>query len=185
MNRYAEDDDLVMLSAGGAEIPVARVWSDGNRLLELIPALPLAANTQHTVTVSANLRDLAGNAIGSAVTSQFTTGAGVDLLRPQVVLTIPVQSETNVPLDTLLQFTLDERINPLTVTESSFWLRINTTFQNVPGTRVVSADGKTLTFVPDALLEANRSYTLFANSAIEDLANNPLINRTISFTTTP
>lgn len=179
------DDDLVTLSAGGAEIPVARVWSDGNRLLELIPALPLTANTQHTVTINANLRDLAGNAISSAVTSQFTTGAGVDLLRPQVVLTIPVQSETNVPLDTLLQFTLDERINPLTVTESSFWLRINTTFQNVPGTRVVSADGKTLTFVPDALLEANRSYTLFANSAIEDLANNPLINKTISFTTTP
>ncbi len=180
------DDDLVTLSASGAEIPVARVWSDGNRLLELIPALPLAANTQHTVTVSANLRDLAGNAIGSTVTSQFTTGAGVDLLRPQVVSTIPAQSEANVPLDVLLQFTFDERINPLTVTEASFVLRNNNTFQNVAGTRNISVDGTVLTFVPDALLEANRSYTLFAISAIEDLANNPLINnRTISFTTTP
>ncbi|MBI5192254.1 MAG: Ig-like domain-containing protein [Nitrospirae bacterium] len=39
---------------------------------------PLAANTEYTVTIGADVEDLAGNKLGSAKALKFNTGAGVD-----------------------------------------------------------------------------------------------------------
>lgn len=180
------DDDLVTLSAGSVEIPVARFWSDGNRLLILVRRTPLAANTAYTLTVDAALKDLAGNAIGTAVTSQFTTGAGADIQRPRVTGMTPFDGETGVPTDTVLQVSVDERINSMTVTSKSFALYNRTSsFGRVSGAHNVSADGKTLTFVPDQPLESNSSFILFPISDARDLADNQLISDSVIFTTGP
>jgi len=174
--------DQVILSVGGIATEVVPVWSNGNRLLELISPLPLAASTTYTIAINAGLKDTAGNTLGTTVTSQFTTGQTVDLQRPNITAFTPFQGETNVPTNTLLQVEVDERINPLMVTESNFTLRDNTTGQLVAGTRSVSAEGKALTFTPDAPLDTNRSYWLSADTNIKDLANNVLNGGTAFFT---
>ena len=179
----ASSIDQVTLGGGGAPIDAKRTLSNGNQALTLIPLLPLAPNTLHTLTVDGVL-DVGNNPIAVPVVTSFTTGTGADLVRPGVVSTTPFSGATDVPTNAVFSVTVDEPLNPLTVTASSFRLRDNSTFQNVAGTRSVSADGRTVTFTPDLPLVGSRSYAL-TNSSVKDLAGNTSSSFTVRFTTAP
>jgi hypothetical protein len=181
--------DQVTLSSDGAPVDVKRTLAFGNQTLTLIPLVPLALGTVHTSTIDGVL-DIGGNAIEAPVSSTFTTGAGIDLVRPRVVTTTPFANATDVPIDAVISVTLDEPINPLTVTASRFNLRDDTTFQNVAGTRSVSADRRTVIFTPDQPLEVGRTYTIVLGLdaqafGIDDLAGNRTDRFTSPFTTAP
>ena len=170
------------VQADGVDVLGSVAITNASRRVTFTPAAELFPNAVITVNVSTKVTDVAGNALGTAVSSQFTTGIGADLQRPTVTTMTPFNGESNVPTNTLLQVEVSERINPLAVTEGNFWLRNNTTGQNVLGTRSVSADGLTLTFTPDVPLETDRSYWLYVTS-VTDLANNTLSTGSSRFTT--
>ncbi len=180
--------DQVTLSAGGNDVAVLRSLSDGNRVLTLTPLIPLDAATVHTVNVGTGIRDLAGNELVAAVNAQFTTGSGVDLIRPTFTAVDPLSGATGVPTNVVAQLQFSERVNPLTVTDTTFFIERTTGgVLKVAGTVAVAADGLSATYTPAAPLDAGTGYRLRAFTGIRDLANNTYSGTSVptSFTTDP
>src|SRR5207245_5162207 len=86
--------DQVTLTAGGP-VNVIRTLSNANRLLTLTPLVPLASNTSYSLNIAA-VKDLAGNALASTLSTTFTTGDGPDLTNPSVTQVDPANGATGV-----------------------------------------------------------------------------------------
>src|SRR5438034_8813401 len=63
------------------------------------PADNLAPLTTYTVTISTGAKDLAGNALTSDITWNFTTGVAPDTTAPVLGASGPANGDTNVPLN--------------------------------------------------------------------------------------
>ncbi len=102
---------------------------------------------------------------------------------PTVVHRTPEASATEVPVNAVVSLDFDEPLDAFTVTNNSFRVRDNTTNQEVPGIRSVSADGQSLSFVPDAPLAVNRWYRVDVTGTVTDVVGNRVTQTTAFFTT--
>jgi YD repeat-containing protein len=159
--------------SGGGQTAVASSlsFSNNNQDVVLTPQEAFPDNTLLTVAIS-GVQDLAGNNVVSK-TTQFTTGAGPTTAQAVVITETPVNGDTTVPVNTLITAHANVPIDPGTVNSNSFQLIDRATNQVVSGSYSVSADGQTLSFVPNAALAVNRNYVVFAGPGMSDLAGNP------------
>jgi hypothetical protein len=174
VNPLTVNAGTIQLSGGGAtEVVDSISFSNNNQGVVLVPHGPLPDNTAMVVAIN-GVTDVAGNAV-AAQTTTFTTGSGPDLTAPAVVNESPYTGEGNVPLNAVEQLQMSEPVDPGSVTSNSFVVQDNTTGQQVTGSYSVSADGRTVSFVPAGLLAVSRSYSVyFAGRGITDLAGNLL-----------
>ena len=149
--------DNVTLMAGATPITVTRTLTNGNRTLTLTPALLLSPNTLFTVNIT-GVKDLAGNNLSATVTTSFTTGTGADLIRPTITLVDPGNGATGVPTNAVIRLQFSERINPLTVNNSTFQVFASGSNVPVTGTITVTADGLSASFAPSAALAPSTNY---------------------------
>lgn len=134
------------------------------------PTSALTANTSYTATITTGARDLAGNALATAFSWTFTTGATADTSAPTVVSSSPLDAATDVSLGGNLAVTFSESMDPQTVTTTTFTLKRGTTA--VAG--AVSYSGVTATFNPTAALAANTAFTATIATGAKDLAGNSM-----------
>ena len=159
----------VSLSAGGEAVEVIRLWSDGNRVLTLTPTLPLEALTSHTVTIPVSVEDTAGNNLVEETVSEFTTGAGIDLVLPVLSFVEPMDDLQDVPTNAVMRVGFSKRINPLTVTDSTFWLERTTGgTTRIEAQIEVAADGLSASLTPTQELDASSNYRVRL-SGVQDL----------------
>ena len=119
----------VALTAESTPVSFAPSFLNGNQLLVLTPSVPLLPGTPYTLTISGVL-DNAGNQMSGTVTVNFTTAAGINLIAPTVTLVDPASGSTGVGLNAQPHVTFSERINPLSLTSSTFYLRKITTMES-------------------------------------------------------
>jgi RHS repeat-associated protein len=180
INPLTVNASTIQLSGGGITVvPDSISFSNNNQLVLLVPHSPLPDNTQMTLAIS-GITDVAGNAVASQ-TTQFTTGAGPDMVGPILQWTSPLETNpnlppTNVPLNAIIQLEVDKPIDPGTVNSNTFWVEDYTTGTTpLNGTYSVSADGRTITFVPAAPFSAGHRYIVYdLGGGIADLTGNPL-----------
>jgi RHS repeat-associated protein len=177
INPLTINANTVQLSGGGTTVvPDSISFSNNNQTVLLVPHAPLPDSTQMTLTIS-GITDVAGNVVAPQ-TTQFTTATGPDFVPPLVVWTSPLQTNPYVlptaPTNTIIQVEANKPVDPGTVNGSTL-LIYDPGNNSVPGTYSVSADGRTITFVPSAPFTAGQQYTVYAlNGAITDLAGNGL-----------
>ncbi|MDJ0835210.1 MAG: Ig-like domain-containing protein [Acidobacteriota bacterium] len=173
VNRLSVNGDSLRLQAEGS-IPVDFGISFTNDNLDVLvqPVAPLAPNALHTVTLS-GIRDMAGLPLPVS-TFQFLTGDDIDLTRPSRVSTNPPNNATDIPLSTAVSVFVDEPLDPGSL-DANFYLYDGFIHQRVPGTRQLSADGRTAWFIPDAPLAPGRDFDLYYYE-LRDLAGNQLRN---------
>jgi hypothetical protein len=171
----------ISLTNGGGPVNALRSFSDGNRALTLQPTTPLAELTTYTVTVD-GVRDLSGNPLAMVETTIFTTGTGAELTNPTVVSVSPANGATGVATDTVVTITFSDPVNPLTVTDATFFVQTNTGVR-VTGAITVAADGLIATITPDAALSASTNYQVRAFNPLTDLVGQGLSSFFSSFTT--
>ncbi|MFA5928207.1 MAG: Ig-like domain-containing protein [Candidatus Margulisiibacteriota bacterium] len=148
----------------------------------LTPVSNLAANTTYTALITTGAKDLAGNALAVNKTWSFTTAATLDTTPPVVNSTIPANAATGVALNTNVNATFSEAMNPATLTSTTFTLRQGVTL--IAGT--VSYVGSVGTLTPASNLAANTTYTATITTGAKDVAGNALaVSKTWSFTTAP
>src|SRR5947209_8783283 len=184
VNQLTVTSSSVAVSVGGVvQVPQTIFFSNNNQDVVLALHEPLPDNTQMTVTV-AGVQDLAGNAV-VAQTTHFTTGALPAVLAPFVVAEAPFNGQTGVPLNAVVNVELDVPMDTGTVNGSTFAVRDETGgFVFISGTYAVSADSRTVTFVPVAPLAAGHTFRVFLSGTgqqMTDYAGNALANQSYTF----
>jgi len=144
----------------------------------------LASNLEngknYTGTITSGAKDIAGNALASNYTFNFTTEVAADNILPVVNSTVPQNNATGVELNKVVALTFSEAMNPLTINASTFTLMQGTTA--VSGN--VAYSRTTATFTPSVILVSDLVYTATITTGAKDLAGNSLAaNSVLSFTT--
>jgi len=178
----ATSGSLSLFSSAGP-IPASVTYNSTNTVVTIVPQVPLPASTTVTLSID-GVTDEAGNLL-AAQTSQFTTGASADTVRPSVIATnVTVYGVNNVPINSTFQMTFDEPMDAATVLSQAGTLLYDYGLGNyLAGTASMSPDGLTLTFVPASPLAVNRQHGLFMSAGF-DLSGNQQNSFGLLFTTT-
>lgn len=142
------------------------------------PSANLAANTLFTATVTVGATDLAGNALaggGSAPNPwTFTTGSTSDTTPPTVTSTNPANAATGVAINTSINATFSEAMDPSTINTGTFTVA-GPGVTPVTGTVTYNPISRVATFTPASNLAINSTFTARVTTGARDLAGNALV----------
>jgi hypothetical protein len=137
----------------------------------------LAPMTLYTATVT-GASSAAGLAMANPYTWQFTTGASLDLTRPQVTLTLPITTTpgptAGAAANAAITAAFTEGMDPVSITASSFTVTCASPCASPTGTVSYSVGNRTATFAPAAALTVGALYTATITTAATDTAGNAL-----------
>lgn len=162
-------------NAGGATLAAAVSWNATTRVATLNPAANFAADAKYTVSLTAGIRDLAGNTL-VPTSFVFTTGP-----RPIVTAKSPAASATGVSRTANVTATISENVTG--VSGGTFALRNAATGALVSYAVSYNATARVATLNPNVTLAANTRYTATISSSIKDAGGNPLSGLSWTFTT--
>ena len=163
------------LSSGSVTIPCTMNYSGTTAIFT--PLTILASSALYTATVSAGVKDLAGNAMPNNYIWSFVTSAAPDITPPVITATSPAAGATGVPINVAPSATFSEPVDQQTI---SFLLSSGSV--TIPCT--MSYSGTTAVFTPLAALAYSTSYTVIVSSGVKDLAGIAMPNNYIwSFVT--
>jgi hypothetical protein len=148
----------------GTEPVAGQVTYSGTTAM-FTPAVPLAANTVYTGTITTGAKDPGRNALPVNYEWSFNTGN-----IPTVVSTDPADGVSGVMLDKIITATFSTTMDPSTITSSTYIIKHGTTV--IPG--VVTYAGMTATFTPNDPLTTNTVYTGIITKAVTDIAGNAM-----------
>jgi hypothetical protein len=134
------------------------------------PAVAMAPLADYNATITAEVKDLAGNAMLAPYIWTFTTGPMPDILRPRVTFTVPTDDATGVVLDGNIAAVFSEAMDPATISAANF--TVQQLGQYVLGT--VDYADVTAVFSPISPLAPNTIYSATITTAVQDLAGNSL-----------
>ncbi|AXX16409.1 Ig-like domain-containing protein [Leptospira borgpetersenii] len=174
----------VQLTQGNAVI--AGSLTSTEKTLLFNPTSALAASKVYTVRVSKSIKSEEGSSLSEDYVWNFTTGAIVDAIAPDLSLRTPAINATLVPNNTSVQVALTETMDCTSVNAGTLTLKNTVTTFYEAGN--VACVGSVITFTPTAptLLAPNTTYQVNLSSTAKDLANNALANNyNWNFTTGP
>lgn len=148
------------------------------------PGADLLNGTQYTATLSTALSDVAGNAMSSDFSWNFTTVAAGDTTPPSVSSTTPGSGAVDVAINSTVAAIFSEDLDGLTVDSSSFTLVQTSGSVPVSGSVNYDAVSDTASFVPASDLLNDTEYTATLSTAVTDTTGNALTSDySWSFTT--
>jgi len=170
---------LVKIKDGTGNIEGTVAPSDKTAIFS--PTLPLDYDTEYTATITTGAKDKAGNALVDDYTWSFTTEREPDGIPPEVTSTAPNDNDIDVEINTPITATFSEDMDPLTITKDT--LLVNDGTNDIAGT--VSYSDTTATFTPTADLVYEKTYIVTITTGATDIAGNPMVADSWSFTTEP
>ncbi len=174
-------------------------WLNNNTLMKFTPSANLNASSTFSITIGTGATDSTYSlGLASSSSSSFTTGTGTSTVTPQVIPpTVPSSGATSVSLNTPVEITFNEQMDP-TTTQAAFKLQ-QTSGTGSPcyvtgGTPLCTSNGGTfswtgtaaniLNFDPANNLTASSGYTVTIASTAQDLIGTTLgSSYSFSFTT--
>jgi len=146
--------------------------------VSLTPSVQLAPHTVYSVSLTAAVKDYAGNALlGAPVEWTFTTGA--DTIAPAVVSRSPEIDDSGIPLIANVTVRFSEPVTGV----STATMTLDHAGSLVPASVTYSASSRLARLTPTAPLAPNTTYTITLTSAIADASGNALAPVTWSFET--
>jgi hypothetical protein len=145
--------------------------SIGNTLT-FTPTVAFAASTLFTATITTGVQDLAGNALAANYVWTFTTGTAPTMIAPELVLSVPANTATDVPLNQAVSATFTEAMDPLTITPATFQLTQGGNL--VPAALTYDPINFIATLTPTIPLTASTGYIATVTDGATNLAGVPL-----------
>ncbi len=151
-----------------------------------------ASNTNATFTATANLEPLTtytatvtgatslvtGLSLVDPYVWQFTTGTGLDVVRPRVTLTFPATTNpgptAGAPANAAVTAAFSEDMDPVSISGASFTVTCAAPCTAPAGSVNYSVGNLTATFTPAAALTVGAVYTATITTLATDLAGNAL-----------
>ena len=160
---------ITLTPQGGSAIPIGVYPEDGNYMAWVQLPYALAPNTKYTFNIT-GVTDLTGNSM-VPVTSTFTTGAGFDWTNASVASTIPVNTTTNVAVNTPISVTFNDIMDPVLVDSNHIYLKSNNTGAVIPTTISFSNNYQTVNLTPTVPLAESTIYDIYVNDPYWCLTN--------------
>jgi len=127
------------------------------------PTTDFLPNTTYTATITTGAKNSTGVALISDYVWTFSTGD----FTPVVIFTDPANLDANVALDKVIAATFSVTMNPLTISNSTFTVKVGAT--NVLGN--VNYSGTIATFTPNSPLIAGTTYTATITTGAKSTSN--------------
>jgi hypothetical protein len=173
IDRASVTPSSIRLMSDQSAVPVAVVFSNGDRSVTLTPIQPLSFDTPHTVVVDTGVSDLAGNHVAAPVVSTFRTRL-VDATPPRVSTIVPAPNAVDVPLGSFVQATFSEPIDPSTVDGTS--VKVSRDGVALLGALTLLNANRDVRFTPQQPLPAGAVIVTEITSAIKDTGGNSLVD---------
>ena len=151
-------------------VPVAGNVSYGFNQATFTPLTQLDYSSEYTLTLTSDIKDLSGNALASITSWSFTTGSAPDTTPPVVISVTPADGDVNISIHPSISVTLDEPLNPDTISSSTVLLSQG----GIAIAGVIAYSGTTITFTPAFPLSNSKVYRMTLQPVIQDLAGNAL-----------
>jgi hypothetical protein len=147
------------------------------------PDSVLLPNTTYTATITAGVKDQAGNFMASPFSWNFTTGTTPDTIPPSVISTSPNDGVINVDRNDVISAMFSEAMDNSSFNAVTFTVK-DSGGVAVSGSITYNDFTKTATFTPSTTLAYARTYTAKISKNVKDLAGNAMSSDKIwSFTT--
>jgi len=162
-----------LAGTGGTDVAGIVSYSAVGNTLLFTPNSSLTANTLYTATITNGAKDLDGNALASNFTWNFTTGTTLNGLVPIITSENPVQGATGVFLNSSVNATFNEAMNPSTITTDTFQV----TAPNgavVLGTVSYDSVNFIATITPSSPLTASTAYVATISNGVTSTSGAPL-----------
>lgn len=157
--------------------PVAGAINYSGTTATFTPTVFLVSGTTYTATITVGARNVAGTSLANDFVWTFATGS---ITAPTVISTDPADLVTGVSLDKVISASFSQAMDPLTITSSTFNLKIGAS--TVLGT--VNYAGTTATFTPTSNLLSGTIYTATITTGAKNAAGVALVNNYVwSFST--
>ncbi len=166
---------LAVFGAGGAAVQGTVQYA--GTIATFTPSSVLTAATEYTATITTAAKDLTGNALAADYDWSFTTGAGPNSTAPTITLTNPADLATSVTLNTAINATFSEAMNPTTMlAPGTFTVAVSGVGGvAVPGNVTYDVNSDIATFTPLANLAPTTNYTATISNAATDVGGNSLV----------
>lgn len=192
--KFSEEMDPATLTAtsftlvgpGTTAVAGTVSYTVGTQTATFTPTAVLASNTVFTATITTLAKDLSANALAADKVWTFTTGTLTDTTAPTVTLVNPVDLSNNVAINSRVNATFSEAMDPSTINTASFTLQVNgpPLGNALVGTVSYDVQSHVATFTPTNDLVANTEYLATVTTLSKDLAGNALaVDKVWTFTT--
>jgi hypothetical protein len=168
MNSSTINTSTFTLKQGETNVP-GEVSYSGNTAT-FTPTKILEAGTVYTAMISSGVENSEGVELAGNISWTFTTSDETDVTEPTATLTSPLNDATNVERNIAIEATFSEEMDPLTINNSTFTLKLGSS--EIDGS--VEYSGFKATFNPANALSAETVYTATITSGVKDLAGNAL-----------
>ena len=155
----------------GAPITGTVSYAVNGNVAAFTPAGNLPAGTPCTAKIGTGVKDVAGNALGTAYSWIFTTGVAPDTTAPTVSSTSPFTNDSDVAINALITASFSEPMDPLTITTANFTLSCPAGTPII-GTVGYAVNGNVATFTPASNLPSITTCTAEVTTGVKDVAEN-------------
>ncbi|MEO7327711.1 MAG: Ig-like domain-containing protein, partial [Minicystis sp.] len=156
------------VTQGAAKIPGTVAYS--GLTATFTPKDSLAMNATFTATITADAKDLTGNALSSDYVWTFTTNIIPVVTPPKVIFTYPLDGAVDVDITASVVATFDEPMDCATLNVATFTVMQGAIL--VPG--AVTCKGPIATFEPAISLAVNAVFTATITTGAKDPSGNAL-----------
>lgn len=137
-----------------------------------IPNAMLRHDTVYTVTLLPDIKDIQGITLANPYSWNFTTH-----IYPIAISSEPRNNSTDIAINSSINVTFSEEMDPVTITSSSFQLL-------APGNSVVagtiSYSGHTAILTPTSSLTGNTNYQIKVSTDVKDLLDNQSLQQSFA-----
>jgi|GEM_PF-508524 len=146
------------------------------------PSALLTASKTYNFTISAAVKDLAGNLMGNDFSYNFTTTSATDTVPPLIANMYPASGAVNIATNTAISISFNEAMDAATLNGSNITIKQGLT--SIGGSIAVSTDKLVATFTPSSMLATVTLYTVTVATGVKDAMGNALAaDRVWTFTT--
>jgi hypothetical protein len=158
-------------------------YETNSRVAALTPAATLPLSTLCQATVTTATQDTNGIALSNDFAWSFETGSASDNKPPTVTQHVPAQNAV-AATNTQVTVSFSEDMDPASLNANRLTLTSGPDDTPVTGAVRYAVGARTASFKPDQLLPSNSAFTVTVNTAVTDLAGNPMqVPKVWTFTT--
>jgi hypothetical protein len=158
-----DDADVTLAESGAGTVAGTVKWDAASRKLTFEPADALEPFTGYTATLGTGVKTWSGQAPSAPLAVSYSTGPGTP---PVITVRTPAAGAGAVPTDTAIVAHFDRRLDPATVTGTTFSLRPTAGGGAIAASVAYTDANRSITLTPASRLAESTSYTVTATTGI-------------------